>query len=344
MLLQDFDYVLPAEAIARHPAPERGASRLMVLGRHDGSIHHQTFSDLETWLRPGDLLVVNDTRVMKARLVARREPGQGRVELLLVEPVAREGDPAHRWRCLARPAKKLRPGRVLTLEGGPSVRVAGLEEEGFVLVDLPEAGAQLAERHGRLPLPPYLERSAEPADDVRYQTVYARDDALGSVAAPTAGLHFTPSLLERLRARGIETASVTLHVGPGTFLPVRAERIEAHRMHEERFHLPEATQEAVLACREAGGRIVAVGTTVTRVLESVGWPPDAGEGRTNLFIRPGHRFRCVDVLLTNFHLPRSTLLILVSAFAGRERVLGAYREAVGASYRFFSYGDAMLIR
>lgn len=343
MRLEDFDYVLPGEAIARYPAPDREASRLMVLLREAGSVQHARFAEIERWLRRGDLLVLNDTRVMKARVFARREPGQGRVELLLVEPVGPDADRSKRWRCLARPIKKLRVGQTLTVEGGGPICVAGFEEGGFVVVDLPEAGADLAEHHGLLPLPPYLERPAEPADEVRYQTVYAREDARGSVAAPTAGLHFTARLLDRLRAQGVNTATVTLHVGPGTFLPVRTEALDAHRMHVERFVLPESTARAMSACRSAGGRIVAVGTTVTRVLETVGWPPRAVDGRTDLFIRPGHVFSSVDMLLTNFHLPRSTLLILASAFGGRTRVLEAYREAVRAGYRFFSYGDAMLI-
>jgi S-adenosylmethionine:tRNA ribosyltransferase-isomerase len=353
MKLEDFDYELPAERIAQEPAAERDAARLLVHDRARDATAHRSVRDLPELLRPGDLLDVNDTRVLSARLFARRASG-GRVELLLVEPAA----VPRTWSALVHPARRLGDGEGLALEGAPgwSVRLLGRgrdpggkpEMEWRVRFE-DDAGAVLAPedvlaRAGHVPLPPYVTRPDAAADAERYQTVFAR--APGAVAAPTAGLHFTPALLARLAARGVERATVTLHVGPGTFQPVKAARIEDHVMHAERFVLPAETVAAVRAARARGSRVVAVGTTAVRVLESNA--DEHGElaarsGTTRLFLYPGARFRFVDALLTNFHLPRSTLLMLVSAFAGRERVLGLYREALQHGYRFYSYGDAMLL-
>ncbi|MDE2691821.1 MAG: tRNA preQ1(34) S-adenosylmethionine ribosyltransferase-isomerase QueA [Acidobacteriota bacterium] len=329
----DFDYDLPPEAIAGYPG-ERGESRLLVLGRTTGK---RRFADLPKLLDPGDLLVVNDTRVIPARLRARRPTG-GRVEILLVE---REG-PASWW-CLLRPGRRLPPGAPLAIEGGPSATVDERADGRFRLTFEQPIEPLLAEI-GETPLPPYIDRPVEPRDRERYQTIYAARP--GAVAAPTAGLHFTPALLGALERRGVRRASLTLHVGPGTFRPVKTENPEAHVMESERFEIPEATAEAVAAARRSGRRVVAVGTTVVRSLETAASTDGlvaAGAGRTGLYIRPGYEFRVVDRLITNFHLPRSTLLMLVCAFAGRRRTLDAYRQAIGSGFRFYSYGDAMLV-
>ncbi len=329
----DFDYHLPPEAIAQHPG-ERGESRLLVLGR---TSEERRFADLPDLLDPGDLLVVNDTRVIPARLRARRPTG-GRVEILLVE---REG-PASWW-CLLRPGRRLSPGAPLAIESGPAARVEE-RADGRCRLTFEQPIAPLLAEIGETPLPPYIDRPVEPRDRQRYQTVYAARP--GAVAAPTAGLHFTPALLAALERRGIRQASLTLHVGPGTFRPVKAENPEEHVMDSERFEIPEATAQAVAATRRNGRRVVAVGTTVVRSLETAATSDGlvtAGAGRTGLYIRPGYGFRVVDRLITNFHLPRSTLLMLVCAFAGRNRVLDAYRQAVGSGFRFYSYGDAMLV-
>ncbi len=328
----DFDYHLPPEAIAQHPG-ERGESRLLVLGR---TTAERRFAELPDLLDPGDLLVVNDTRVIPARLRARRPTG-GRVEILLVE---RQGSAS--WWCLLRPGRRLPPGAPLAVEDGPSARVEERADGRFRLT-FEQPIEPLLKEIGETPLPPYIDRPVEPRDRERYQTVYAARP--GAVAAPTAGLHFTPALLTALERRGIRQASLTLHVGPGTFRPVKAENPEEHVMDAERFEIPEATAEAVAATRRNGRRVVAVGTTVVRSLETAATSDGlvaAGAGRTGLYIRPGYGFRVVDRLITNFHLPRSTLLMLVCAFAGRNRVLDAYRQAVGSGFRFYSYGDAML--
>ncbi len=353
MLTSDFDFDLPDDRIAQEPAP-RGESRLLVLDAPPGAeSRHRRITDLPELLHPGDLLVVNDTRVIPARLFGRRliprvggaEGGEaeegGRVELLLVEPT---GEAPHEWTALARPGKKARPGTRLRfgeeLEGEVVARLG----DGRHRVRFSEEVEPHLDRLGHVPLPPYIKREDRAEDRERYQTVFAARP--GAVAAPTAGLHFTPELLGRLAERGVEVARVTLHVGVGTFKPVTAALVHEHVMDEERFEVPEATAAAVAETRRRGGRIVAVGTTTVRTLESAAEEDGsvtAGAGRTGLFIYPGYRFRVVDVLLTNFHLPRSTLLMMVSAFAGRERVLAAYREAVEAGYRFYSYGDAMLL-
>jgi S-adenosylmethionine:tRNA ribosyltransferase-isomerase len=352
----DFDYELPPERIAQTPLPRRSDARLLVLRRATGAIAHHTVADLPGLLAPGDLLVVNDTRVLPARLFARRQSG-GRVEVLLLHPAAGAPGPAAAtaWLALVRPARRLRPGERLRLTApdpagadpaAPTVRIGALLGEGraeIAFEDVAAAGVPgVLARYGEVPLPPYIhERLRDPE---RYQTVYAR--AEGSAAAPTAGLHFTPELLAALEARGVARASVTLHVGLGTFRPVTAERPEDHTLHAEWCEIGAEAAEAVRAARRRGGRVVAVGTTAVRTLESRaadGGAVAAGNGWTDLYILPGRRFRVVDALFTNFHLPRSTLLMLVAAFGGRETVLAAYAQAVRAGYRFFSFGDAMLI-
>lgn len=337
----DFDYDLPEALVAQEPATPRDASRLLVL-RPAGEPEHRRFADLDRLLAAGDLLVFNDTKVIPARLVGRKETG-GRAELLLCEPL--EGGLGPRWRAMGQASKPIRAGTTLAFEG-LTARVVAEEGEGFYEVLLDREGAALEEalaRAGRVPLPPYVRREPSELDRERYQTIWAREP--GSAAAPTAGLHFTEGLLARLEARGVRRTAVTLHVGPGTFLPVRGESLEEHRMHAERYEVPPSASEEIAACRTRGGRVVAVGTTTVRTLESAfdGERVAPGPGRTALFIRPGHAFRTVDALVTNFHLPRSTLLVLACAFGGRDRVLAAYREAVSKGYRFFSYGDAMAV-
>lgn len=353
MALSDYDFPLPADRIAQAPLAERDASRLLVLDRRTGAVVHHLYSELPDLLRPGDLLVLNDTRVVPARIRGRKRDTGGRAELLLVHPVDGAsmalalGEPtaAHLWVCLGQASKGLKEGTVLEFGGGLAALVEAPVGEGELGVRFTGPGTlgERLEAVGELPLPPYIDRAPTRDDASRYQTVYAR--VPGSVAAPTAGLHLTPRLLERLAARGIGTTSITLDVGPGTFLPVRNEDESLHRMHPEVFHIPEDAAAAIARARREGRRVVAVGTTVVRTLESsaADGVVHAGAGRTELFLRPGDRFRVVEALLTNFHLPRSTLLMLVAAFAGRERVLAAYRTAVDMGYRFFSYGDAMLV-
>jgi S-adenosylmethionine:tRNA ribosyltransferase-isomerase len=339
-----FDYELPPELIAQEPAEPRDASRLMVLDRAAGGWEDRGFSELPEVLRAGDCLVANRSRVMPARLLGVAEPGGQAVELLLIRPVGDE-----RWEAMVRPGRRFRPGARIGLAGGAALaQVVGDGSEGtrVVAIEAPWPVRELMERHGLPPLPPYIGRhdAPKPEDRERYQTVYARED--GSVAAPTAGLHFTPDLLARLEGCGVEVHYLTLHVGPGTFRPLRAGRVEEHRMEAEPIDIPGSTATAVERARREGRRVVAVGTTTTRALEWAAGEDGrvrAGTGPADLFIRPGHRFRVVDALVTNFHLPRSSLLVLVSAFAGRELVLAAYRHAVAARYRFYSYGDAMLI-
>jgi S-adenosylmethionine:tRNA ribosyltransferase-isomerase len=334
----DFDYSLPDELIAQHPAPERDASRLMVLDRRDHSIRHTTFDRLAEYLDPRDALVLNRSRVIRARLRVSRPTG-GRAELLLLRPLG-----AGRWLALGRPSRRLAPGMELSLHGAESrVTLEQRQGEGQWVVqfedgvDVPE----LLERIGSVPLPPYIHDLSSPED--RYQTVYGDRD--GSVAAPTAGLHFTTDLLHRITDRGIEVAFVTLHVGIGTFRPVTVEDVQQHTMHAEWGEVPERVAGTINRARERAGRVVAVGTTTTRLLETAMGTEsmEPWRGETDIFIYPGYRFRAVDVLVTNFHLPRSTLLMLVSAFAGREFILRAYDEAVRERYRFFSFGDAMII-
>lgn len=334
LTLADFDYSLPPELIAQTPLPQRSASRLLELA--GGHFSDRRINELPSMLRRGDLLVLNDSRVLNARLLGRKATG-GQVEVL-VERLDGERDAIAQVRA----SKPPKPGTVLHLEDAIDVEVLGREGE-FYRLYFPGSAAELIERHGRLPLPPYIDRAAQDGDESRYQTIYARER--GSVAAPTAGLHFDEALLASLAQAGVATASVTLHVGAGTFQPVRSEDLSRHRMHTERFHVPMATATAIERTRAAGGRIVAVGTTTLRTLESSAREGElkVGAGETALFITPGYKFRVADLLLTNFHLPKSTLLMLVSAFGGLEPVRAAYRHAIAARYRFFSYGDAMLI-
>lgn len=338
MLVREFDYALPEELIAQEARP-RGKSRLLFLDRQ-GKTHHHRFAELPNLLAPSDLLVVNDTLVLPARLFGRRQPGGGRVEVLLVEKTA----PAE-WDALTRPGRKARPGTVIDLAEDLSAEVVAKGEDGRHRLRFSGPVLPRLRELGHVPLPPYIKRPDRPEDRERYQTLWAREP--GAIAAPTAGLHFTEEILAELEDRGIEIACLTLHVGIGTFKPVTANLVHEHQMDSERYEIPRETVEAIRATRDAGGRIVAVGTTTTRALEGCaadhGGSPVEGPGETDLFITPGHEFRVIDLLLTNFHLPKSTLLMLVAAFAGRERVLAAYREAIRERYRFYSYGDAMLV-
>lgn len=341
MLVSDFGFELPDGLIARYPAAERDASRLMVLQRQGEQLSESTFDRIGDWLRPGDLLVVNDTRVIPARLFGTKATG-GRVEIFLVE----QGQGEQQWRCLLRSSKSCKPGQTIFLPDGVTAQVVeriGEQDWLISFSDCDDFDVWL-ERVGQMPIPPYLGRESEALDRERYQTVYAGNP--GAVAAPTAGLHFTPALLAQLQQQGIAVAQVTLHVGLGTFQPVRVVRVQEHRIHRERYLVPEETVAAINATKQAGGRVVAVGTTAARTLE---YTTDqtglvrAGAGQADIFIYPGYRFKVVDALLTNFHLPESTLLMLVAAFAGREFVMNAYAEAVRRQFRFYSYGDAMLI-
>jgi S-adenosylmethionine:tRNA ribosyltransferase-isomerase len=354
---EDFDFELPASQIAQSPSKERDASRLLVLDRSSGRLEHRLFRDLPELLRPSDLLVLNDTQVIPARLCGVKRASGGKAELLLVRPALAAGDgiavalaeaaDAQEWICLGQASKGFQPGARIDLEAGNSAEILERLGEGRYRVRFssPRSGtlARLLETAGRVPLPPYIDREPAELDRERYQTVYA--ERPGSVAAPTAGLHFTTKLLEALAARGIRSVRLTLEVGPGTFLPVRGD-LERHSMHSERYFVPRPSAACVEEAKTRGQRVVAVGTTVVRALESAIDPLGKlreGAGETMLFIRPGFVFRKVDALITNFHLPQSTLLMLVSAFSGRETILRAYRQAVERQYRFFSYGDAMLI-
>lgn len=327
MLVSEFDYALPGELIAQHPAPQRTASRLLHLNARTGELRDLRFTDLPAQVEARDTVVLNDTRVIKARLFGRK-PSGGAVEILVERALSQREALA-----LMRAGHAPKAGTEVLL-GDVQVRVLGREGE-LYRVRFSQDIEGVLERHGTVPLPPYVTHSAGAQDAERYQTVYAAHP--GAVAAPTAGLHFDPPTLDALRARGARIATLTLHVGLGTFQPMRSERVEEHRMHRERYHVPPATLEAI-----AGRRVLAVGTTVLRALETAALRGER-EGETELFVTPGFRFRVVERLLTNFHLPRSTLLILVCAFAGRENILRAYRHAVAGRYRFFSYGDAMLI-
>lgn len=331
------DYHLPEDLIAQTPAEPRDSSRLLVVRRASGELEDRRFFELPELLEPGDLLVLNDTRVIPARIFARRRTG-GRVEVLLLE--RRDSDT---WEALINPLGRLKPGEILAVEGAadePGIEFVRREgDSGLVRI----TDDVLIERYGNVPLPPYIHAALN--DPERYQTVYA--EHAGSAAAPTAGLHFTPAVFERCRERGIETARLTLHVGVDTFRPLASDDPDEHVMHSEWFSVPPETLGAIQHCRARGGRIVAVGTTVTRVLETLGQFDDLHAaprtGRTDIFIRPPHQFKLVDVLLTNFHLPRTSLLLLVGAFAGSELIARAYEHAIAARYRFYSFGDAMLI-
>ena len=340
MKTSDFIYDLPEELIAQTPMERRDASRLLVLDKNTGEMEHRHFYDLPSYLRPGDCLVLNDSRVIPARLFGTRPTG-GATELVLLKELTDD-----RWECLARPGKKLRPGTEITFGGGELTGVVEeVLEDGNRIIRFRYEGIflEILDRLGNMPLPPYIKAQLE--DPERYQTVYAREP--GSAAAPTAGLHFTKELLAEIEAMGVFVRFVTLHVGLGTFRPVKAENIEDHDMHSEYCTIPPETAETVNTVRKNGGRIIAVGTTSCRTLESFARPDgilEPSAGWTNIFIYPGYKFKCIDALVTNFHLPGSTLVMLVSALAGREHILNAYRCAVEERYRFFSFGDAMFIR
>ena len=352
--VEDFDYDLPPELIAQQPPAERGQSRMLVMDRATGTLRDASFAEFPSLLQPGDLLVLNDSRVIPARLYARRtllrdhEKPTGRIEVMLSEPAGE-----NLWSALVRPGRKIAIGEHLvfpslsgTIELEAEVLERGKYGERLLQFKPVDDFFAVLDRIGHVPLPPYIRRDDELTDRERYQTVFSRER--GSVAAPTAGLHFTPQILDTLAARGVEVARITLHVGLGTFAPLRVERLEDVRLHRERYTLPESTAEAVNRAVREGRRIVAVGTTVVRTLEAAAAPalqaplrPHSGE--TEIFISPGFQFRLVGALLTNFHLPQSSLLLLVSAFAGREQVLNAYRHAIEGRYRFFSYGDCMFL-
>ena len=338
MRASDFRFHLPAELVAQYPPARRRESRLLVVDGASGALEDRRFDELGSLLAAGDLLVMNDTRVIKARLAARKSTG-GKVEILIERILDAQRMLAH-----VRASRSPADGSRIVIEGGCEARVAGRHGDLFEL-ELEEGSRieELLERSGRMPLPPYIRREPEAVDEERYQTVYARED--GAVAAPTAGLHFDTEMLEGLRTSGIGIAFITLQVGAGTFQPLRGDEVEAHVMHSEFARVPLEVCERVAATRRRGGRVVAVGTTSVRALESAsaGGALEPFEGETRLFIRPGHEFRSVDALLTNFHLPESTLLMLVCAFAGFDTVMAAYRHAVEARYRFFSYGDAMFV-
>lgn len=368
-----YDYPLPEDRVARYPADRRDRSRLLVADRVAGEISDRRFRDLVDLIPAGDALVLNDTRVIPARLRGEKPTGAS-CEVFLLRPLSGGDSPdpdpdpdpdaeapagdagapgfGRRWKALVRPGGKLKPGRTVVVSSELRVEIEDFAADGARVVRLAGDGSprELVERHGETPLPPYIDREPEPGDRRRYQTVYADREREGSVAAPTAGLHFTAELLDRLREKGVEIARVTLHVGIGTFRPVDEERPEQAELHAERYRVSAETSGRLNRVREAGGSVWAVGTTSTRVLETVADPGDGeeparyrpGRGETDLFIHPPYRFRGVDRLITNFHLPRSSLLMLVAAFAGRELTEAAYRHAVAADYRFYSYGDACL--
>ena len=339
LTLDDFDFDLPPELIAQHPAPERTASRLLHVD--ENSIHDRSFTDLPQLIAPGDLLVFNDTKVIKARLFGQKESG-GQIEVMIERIIDRRHAIAQ-----IRASKSPKPRSRLILENAFALTVTGRtgEQSEFFALQLEGDGDlyALTERYGHLPLPPYITHEAEIEDETRYQTVFARHT--GAVAAPTAGLHFDEAMLATLRERGAELAWLTLHVGAGTFQPVRVHNLAEHRMHSERFEIPQATVDAIALTRARGGSVIAVGTTSLRALEAASQQGElrTGPAETDIFITPGYRFRVVDRLITNFHLPKSTLLMLVSAFAGCATIRAAYRHAVEQRYRFFSYGDAMLL-
>lgn len=342
MLLSDFDYFLPSELIAQEPVPTRDASRLLGVDRKTWGLSEHCFSDILQFLVEGDLLVLNDTRVVPARLLGRKETG-GKIELFLLR---RHAEGPGLWECLLKFSKAPQEGMALIFPEGMQARVVrkNYGDSWVVAFSDPDGFPQWLERVGRMPLPPYIKRDVSETDRERYQTVFAA--APGAVAAPTAGLHFTESLLASLRRKGVETVPLTLHVGLGTFMPVRVESVGEHRMHSERFTISDATAKAITAAKKDGRRVIAVGTTTTRALEHAGQEDGSllpGDGETDIFIYPGHRFKIVDGLITNFHLPKSTLLMLVSAFAGKELVMEAYEQAINRRFRFFSYGDAMFI-
>lgn len=340
LLVSDFDYELPEELIAQTPLAHRPSSRLLVLNKKTGEINHQHFYDILDYLRPGDCLCLNDTRVIPARLLGVREDTGAAVEFLLLEQ--KENDV---WDVILRPGKKCKPGHIISFgDGRLKAEILEVTEGGNRLVQFRYTGIfnEILSELGEMPLPPYIHEKLEDKD--RYQTVYAKHN--GSAAAPTAGLHFNDEMLDAVKEKGVSLAFVTLHVGLGTFRPVKADKVTEHLMHSEFYNLSEEAANIINDTKKNGGRIICVGTTSTRVIESISdenGAVSAGSGYTNIFIYPGYRFKCLDGLITNFHLPKSTLIMLVSALAGKENVLAAYKEAVKERYRFFSFGDAMLI-
>ena len=343
MNLNEFDYDLPKELIAQDPLEDRSSSRLLVLDKESGKTEHRIFREIPGLLKPGDCLVINNTKVIPARLIGHREGTGAVIEVLLLKRI--EGR-ENCWETLVKPGKKAKIGtRIIFGDGLMSCEIVDVVEEGNRIVKFSYDGIfeEILDRLGQMPLPPYI--THELKDKNRYQTVYARFD--GSAAAPTAGLHFTRELLDEIRSRGIQIAEITLHVGLGTFRPVKAETVEEHHMHSEFYRVSEEAARMINEARAKGGRIIAVGTTSCRTLESAAKEDgtiEAGSGWTDIFIYPGYRFRIVDALITNFHLPKSTLVMLVSALAGRDHILAAYAEAIREKYRFFSFGDAMFIR
>lgn len=348
MHINDFDYELPEELIAQKPADKRDASRLLVVHRETGETEHKHFYDILEYLNEGDCLVLNNSKVLPARLYGIKEGTGAKVEFLLIKRI--DGD---RWETMVRPGKRLKPGDSVMFSEDPLLKADIIDygNDGTRIVEFSYDGIfmERLEEVGSMPLPPYIERQSENEDRDRYQTVYCREE--GSVAAPTAGLHFTEELLEKARAKGVELAYVTLHVGIGTFRPVKCENIEDHSMHFEEYHIDEKTAEIINRAKAEGRRVISVGTTSTRTVESAAyfdeekdcWQVRSGENSTGIFIYPGYEFRIIDSLITNFHLPKSTLLMLISALYDREKILEVYQEAIREKYRFFSYGDAMFI-
>lgn len=340
MKVSDFDFDLPEELIAQHPLEKRDSSRLMVLDKNTGEIEHKSFHDVIEYLNEGDTLVLNNTRVMPARLIGEKEGTGGKIEFLLLKRI--EGD---RWECLAKPGKRAKVGQKFTFgEGKLICTVVDIVEEGNRIIEFSYEGIfeQVLDELGEMPLPPYITEKLE--DKERYQTVYSKEK--GSAAAPTAGLHFTEELLKEIKAKGVNIAYLTLHVGLGTFRPVKVEDINEHIMHSEYYHLDNENADLINETKKRGNKVIAVGTTSTRTLETIG---DNGfvreqSGWTDIFIYPGYKYKVIDELITNFHLPESTLIMLVSALAGKEHVMNAYNEAVKEKYRFFSFGDSMLIK
>lgn len=344
MHIDDFDYDLPEELIAQHPADKRDASRLLVVDRDTGMLEHRHFYNILDYLNPGDCLVMNNSKVIPARLFGIKEITGAKVEFLLIKRIKDDI-----WEAMVRPGKKLHVGDRVSFseDGSLSAKIMEHSEGGTRIVRFEYEGDfhELLERIGKIPLPPYIERDSDEEDKERYQTVYCKEE--GSVAAPTAGLHFTEELIEKALEKGVKIAYVTLHVGIGTFRPVKCENVEEHKMHFEEYEIDEENAAIINAAKKAGGRIISVGTTSTRTVESAAAPDGTvipGHGNTDIFIYPGYRFKVIDRLITNFHLPKSTLLMLVSALYNREKILDIYKEAVEQKYRFFSYGDAMLIK
>ncbi|MCI8648206.1 MAG: tRNA preQ1(34) S-adenosylmethionine ribosyltransferase-isomerase QueA [Firmicutes bacterium] len=344
MNINEFDYHLPQELIAQRPADKRDGSRLLAVHRDTGQIEHKHFYDVLDYLQPGDCLVLNNSKVLPARLFGVKEKTGAKVEFLLIKRIS--GD---KWETMVKPGKRLKPGDTVVFSPDFKAEITDYGQDGTRIADFKYSGIfmERLEELGKMPLPPYIERESSEEDSKRYQTVYCREE--GSVAAPTAGLHFTMELLQKAQDKGISIAYVTLHVGIGTFRPVKCQNIEEHQMHFEEYHITAENAQQINRARAAGGRIVSVGTTSARTLESAAvlkhgaYGIEEGGGSTGIFIYPGYKFKLVDALITNFHLPKSTLLMLISAFYDRERILDIYNQAVEEKYRFFSYGDAMII-